>query len=156
MKKLFALSLITLLALFSTAAPAAASQVQYPAELEYIDAQIAIFLPKLDSFEYQYFTQTGAYWQALQSHDTPPEGVALPDDLNKIPTDGDVSLAVMWDYAALPEQIGWSWRVDTYSGTDGAGYVLNISTTIEGVQWFMSINRGPEQWRGADWYSFQP
>lgn len=155
MKKLFVLSLVALLA-FAAVVPASASQVQYPAELEYIDAQIAIFLPRLDAFEYQYFTQTGEYWQALQSHDTPPAGVEIPDNLNSIPTDGTTSLAVMWDYAALPVALGWSWSVSTYSGPDGLGYVLTVSTAIDGVQWRKSINRGPEQWRGADWWLFDP
>lgn len=151
MKK-YILPLLLVVMLTLPAAPVSAQGQQYPAQLEYIDAQIELFLPRLDAFEYQYITQTGNYWQALTSHTSAPVGVEVPDNLAALPTDGVISLAVMWDYAALPDAIGWSWRVDTYNGPDGAGYVLNISTNVDGVVWNKSIPRGPEAWRGMDWY----
>lgn len=155
MKKIM-LALVLFVLAFAVTIPVGASQPAYPDELLYIDAQLTVFLPRLDAFEAQYYAQQATYWQALSSHNTPPEGVAPPTDMNAIPTDGTLSLAVMWDYAALPEAIGWSWRVDTYAGPDGDGYVLTVDATVGADVWRKSINTGPDTWRASDWYLVVP
>ena len=150
--------LLAVLALLCIPAPtvAAQSQLDVPTQLEYIDAQVDVFVPFLQSFQVNYYAQNGRYFQALTSHNTPPEGVAPPDDLNSAPTDETVALAALWAYAALPAATNFSFSVDTYDGPDGPGYVLNVETMINDEVWTRSINFGPEAWRGAEWFHPEP
>ena len=155
MKKTFVLLTALMLALSTLAVTNVhASQVQhYPAQLEYIDAQVNVMLPRLDDFQAQYFTVNGRYYQALQSHTAAPDVPTIPDGIDQSPTDQPESLALFWDaFAELPDQLAWSFRIDTYSGPDGDGYVLTIETLINGETWTRAVNYGPDAWRAADWY----
>lgn len=157
MKKL--LSILILFVLLSVAVPtvpASAAQVQaYPAELAYYDAQIDLMIPHLDDFQYSYYVTNGRYYQALQSHTSAPDVPTVPDGINSSPTDQPEDLALFWDvYAALPDQLAWAFRIDTYSGPDGDGYVVTIETVIDGNLWTRSVNYGPDTWRASDWYQY--
>lgn len=149
--------LLMLLAVSSPVTSAQAQPVLYPPELEYYDAQIAVLLPRLDDFQYQYHLANGRYYQALTSHATAPDVPEVPDGITSSPTDQDETLALFWSsFAELPEVLAWSFRIDTYSGPQGDGYVLTIETVINSETWTRSVNYGPDTWRTAEWYLVQP
>jgi hypothetical protein len=158
MKNKIILTLLLVLALTvgiaaTTMQASAAQVVAYPSELAYYDAQIDLMLPRLAEFQAQYHTVNARYYQALESHTAAPDVPTLPDGIDNSPTDQPEDLALFWDvYAELPEVLAWSFRIDTYSGPDGDGYVLTVSTLIEGAEWRRSINYGPDTWRNAEWY----
>lgn len=154
MNKLAAFALTFVLLLASVAPASAAATTPFPAELEYYDAQISVLLPRLESFQAQYHSLTGRYFQALQSNSSAPSVPVPPDGISGSPTDQSEDLAYFWDAAALPEMLAWSYRIDTYKGPDGDGYVLTISTTIEGAVWEKAVNFGPEDWRGYEWMTY--
>jgi hypothetical protein len=133
---------------------ASAAQVNpFPSQLAYYDAQINVLLPRLESFQAQYHAVNERYYQALISHTAAPDVPTVPDGIEASPTDQDETLAFFWDaYAELPDVLAWSFSIDTYSGPDGDGYVLNVETSIDGVVWMRSINYGPDDWRATDWY----
>lgn len=145
--------LFTLLALAAFVTPVSAQQPAEPAALAYYDAQINVLLPRLSAYQLQYFAANGRYYQALESHSTAPDVPLPPDGLSDSPTDQDENLAYFWQtFAGLPSELAWSFKIDTYSGPDGDGYVLTVSTDIDGQIWMRSINHGPDNWRAADWY----
>lgn len=151
------LALIAVLGVGNVQSVQASQTVQYPAELAYYDAQINLLLPRLDDFQYQYHTVNGRYYQALASHATAPDVPEVPDALSQSPTDQPETLAFFWhDIAELPEVLAWSFRIDTYSGPDGDGYVLTAETIVNSETWMRSVNYGPDTWRAADWYLVTP
>ena len=159
MKKLLTLLFLFafFVALMPQAAPVHAQGNEFPAELAYYDAQIDVMYPHLQEFQQQYHDANGIYYQALDSHYAVPDVPTLPDGLNDAPTDQPETLALFWEtYAALPPELSWSFRIDTYSGPDGDGYVLTISTYIYDMTWTRSINYGPETYRSYDWYPVVP
>lgn len=130
-----------------------AAQVEYPAELQYYDAQIDVLLPRLENFQAQYYAVNGRFYQALESHTAAPDVPTLPDGITTSPTDQPEDLAYFWEvFAELPDVLAWSFRIDTYSGPDGDGYVLTVSTLVNGETWQRSVNYGPDTWRAVDWY----
>jgi hypothetical protein len=153
MKKLSILTTLLFL-LAVTVAPAAAAQQDFPAALEYYDAQINVMLPRLANFQTQYHFVNGRYYQALTSHSTAPAVPTVPDEINASPTDQAEDLALFWEaFASLPAELAWGFRIDTYSGPDGDGYVLTVETMINDQVWMRSINYGPETYRTEDWYT---
>ena len=159
MKKLF--HLFVLLALVASALVVsnarAAQTFVYPNELAYYDAQINVLLPRLEAFQAQYYAVNGRYYQALTSHTSAPDVPEVPDAINQSPTDQPEDLALFWDtFAELPDVLAWSFRIDTYSGPDGAGYVLTVETVVNGETWRRSVNYGPDTWRAAEWYLVTP
>lgn len=151
------LTLFALAVLAFLPASAHAAQVdQYPAELQYYDAQIDLMLPRLADFQAQYYAVNARYYQALESHTAAPDVPTVPDAIHNSPTDQPEDLALFWQtFAELPEVLAWSFRIDTYSGPDGDGYVLTVSTVVDGVTWQRTINHGPDTWRNADWYQVE-
>lgn len=152
--------LFTLLALAVLVTPVNAqqpAQEKIPEELTYVDAQVDVLLPKLDSFEREYFDMNKRYYQALTSHEKVPEVPTVPDKLSASPTDQVETLAYFWIAKAfLPETLSWAMSIDTYSGPDGDGYVLNVETMLYKQIWQRSINYGPEEYRSTDWYQMIP
>jgi len=155
MKQTTVLLLALVLALVGTGA-VNAQAAAYPAELEYYDAQIDLLLPRLESFQWQYHAINGRFFQALESHTSAPDVPTVPDGIQLSPTDQPEALAYFWQYAGLPLTLAWSYRIDTYSGPDGDGYVLSVQTLINGETWQRAVNYGPDTWRSADWYLVQP
>jgi hypothetical protein len=151
-KLLYLIPLLALIAALGVGNVQASQTVHYPAELEYYDAQIEIFMPRLDDFQYAYHTVNGRYFQALASHASAPDVPVVPDALTASPTDQPESLAYLWSSADLPPVLAWSFRVDTYSGPQGDGYVVTFETVINSETWKRSINYGPDAWRAAEWY----
>lgn len=130
-----------------------AQDVAYPTELQYYDAQIDLMLPRLEVFQSQFYAVNGRFYQALESHTAAPDVPEVPDNIEEHPTDQPEDLALFWEtFAELPDVLAWSFRIDTYSGPDGDGYVVTISTVVNGETWQKSVNYGPETWRAADWY----
>lgn len=153
-KVLFILVLLLALSV-SPASAAPAPMLEYtPPQLAYIDAQLSVFLPHLHQFQASYHTGHGQYYQALASHSTPPDSITAPDGLTDHPTYQDADLGELWQAAALPYELGWSFSVSTYDGPSGQGYVLNVVTTIDGRVYQRAINTGPEDYREAPWYEF--
>lgn len=148
-------SLVLALMLLSVpASVVSADAQQYPSQLEYYDAQINVMLPRLQSFQAQYYGINGRYYQALQSHATAPAVPTVPDAITSSPTDQPESLALFWEaFAELPETLAWSFRIDTYSGPSGDGYLLTVAAIIDGQLWSRAIHYGPdaENWRGYEW-----
>lgn len=159
MKNIYVLlaALLVLAAGFA-ALPAAVSvahaqAVEYPVELQYYDAQIDLMLPRLEAFQAQYYAVNARFYQALESHTAAPDVPEVPDNIDASPTDQPEDLALFWEsFAGLPDVLAWSFRIDAYSGPDGDGYVVTISTVVNGETWQRSVNYGPETWRAADWY----
>lgn len=154
------LAVIGLLAAVANPLHASAQKVELPPEIKNIDAEIEAVLPKLDLLEVEYMAWNGKYYQALESHSATPDA-DVKADINRLtakPTDQAESLAYFWADASkvLPTQMAWSFRIDTYDGPSGLGYVLTATTLIKGVAWERSLNRGGEKWRDADWYQVLP
>jgi hypothetical protein len=147
--------LVLALVLLSVPASVVSADVQqYPAQLEYYDAQINVMLPRLESFQAQYYDINGRYYQALQSHATAPAVPTVPDAITSSPTDQPEDLALFWSaFAELPETLSWSFRIDTYSGPSGDGYVVTVAAIIDDQLWMRAVHYGPaaESWRGFDW-----
>lgn len=159
MKKFLTVTLFLMLAVTSitptVSAAGAAQPLYYPSQLEYYNAQIEVLVPRLAAFQETYHAVNGRYYQALQSHTAAPDVPEVPDGINESPTDQPETLAYFWNaFAALPEELSWSFSIDTYSAPDGDGYVLDVMTVIDGETWTRSINHGPasEDWRASDWY----
>ncbi|MBI5950194.1 MAG: hypothetical protein HY865_00940 [Chloroflexi bacterium] len=157
MKKVFLFVVMTFMVIVIPTTCASASQVEFsgPAELQYYDAQIDILIPRLENFQAQYHAVNGRYYQALQSHAAAPDVPTVPDGIDQSPTDQPEDLALFWEaFAELPDVLAWAFSIDTYSGPDGDGYVLNITTIVNGETWNRCRNFGPasEDWRNSDWY----
>lgn len=144
---------LTLLA-FSVAS--ASAQAELPGALAYYDAQIDVLLPYLDQYQADYHAANGQYYQALASHASAPDVPTPPDGLSSAPTDQSANLAYFWQSAALPEALAWSFKIDTYSGEYGDGYVLTVAADIDGEIWNRLINYGPDTWRASEWYQVVP
>jgi hypothetical protein len=127
-----------------------------PGQLSYINADLDVFIPLLEDYQDSYYVTNDQYFQSLVSHNTPPSGVTAPDNLDSHPEDQDETLADLWEYASLPDEIAWSFRIDIYSGTGGDGYVLIVETMIDGDTWHREINFGPESYRNMDWFLVTP
>ncbi len=150
-KKIFITTLFVLLLAIGIATPAAAEKPDTPPQLNYVDAQLGVFLSRLDTFQAEYHNGHGQYFQALQSHSEVPDGLAESDTLDLSPSDQDASLATLWNYAAMPAKIDWSFRVDTYAAPDGEGYVITVLANVKDETWTRAVALGPETWRGYDW-----
>lgn len=137
--------------------PRAVAQDQTPPQLEYIDAQINVLLPRLIDFQKQYRDLTKNYYQALSSTSSIPAVPVSPDGIKGSPTDQQADLAYFWDSeAALPDVLAWSFRIDTYDGPTGPGYVLTVDTQVDGLTYERAINFGPEGWREYWWQMVKP
>lgn len=142
--------------LVSTVAPAAADP-SLPAELDYMDAQLAVFLPRLEIYQADYIADNGIYFQALQSVAIAPDGLAQADDITSHPTDQAAALIEMWNYTGLPVELAWTVRVDTYNGPKGLGYVVTVQTRdLAGLIWEKCVAYGPEFQRGYNWFEIVP
>jgi len=150
MKKAFVI--LVLLAMLVSTIPVEAQGAYEPGQFVYLDAQVNVFHQSLAGFETQYYATHGEYFQALSSHLSPPELLTAPDGLYLSPTDQPTPLSALWSYSQLPSEIAWSFRVDTYSSATGPGYVLIVSTSLNGIDWQRNINYGPEAWRNLDWF----
>jgi hypothetical protein len=146
MKKVFYVLAVMLLTL--TASVTAAAEEPLPVQLEYIDAQLTVFLPKLAEFQADYYATNGIYYQALESHSVVPAGAEVASDLESHPTYQDANLASLWDATGLPASINFSFRVNQYQGPSGDGYQVVITTIVDGQTWEKTIDTGPndEPW----------
>jgi hypothetical protein len=147
--------IFTLVLLAISVSPARAEAPAFPAALEYYDAQINVLLPRLETYQADYYAANGFYYQALASNSTAPDVPIPPDGLSNAPSDQAENLAYFWNDAALPSELAWSFRIDTYSGEDGDGYVLVVTTDIDGETWTRSINYGPDTSHAAEWYPLE-
>jgi hypothetical protein len=149
------ISLVIVLASAFAAPMPAQADGELPGELEYIDADLSIFIPQLEDYQDAYYITNDKYFQSLVSHNTPPSGATAPDNLSSHPDDQDETLADLWEYADLPSTIAWSFRVDTYSGPEGDGYVLIVEATVDDAVWHKEINFGPETYRNLEWFEVE-
>lgn len=145
---------VVLASAFAMPTPVLADEL--PGELAYIDADLAVFVPYLEDFQDAYYTTHNQYFQSLVSHNSPPAGATAPDNLTSHPDDQDATLQELWEYASLPDEIAWSFKIDTYSGTNGDGYVLVVEHLINGETWHIEKNFGQETYRNMDWFMVTP
>lgn len=143
--------LLAVMSMLMVAAPVHA-QGEVPETLAYYDAQIDVLIPYLTSFQADYYQTYGHYFQALQSHSAIPSVPTPPDNLSGKPEDQEQDLAYFWNSAYLPDEIAWAFRINTYAGPDGDGYVLIVTTVVDSQTWTRSINTGPEEWRQVEWH----
>ncbi len=100
-----------------------------------------------------YFNANGHYWQGLRTRptgSTPVDGVQLPPDSGRAPSDQ----AVSWNDLGiqLPNTMDFVLWIDAYNGPQGHGYagsVLFIDN--QGSGWTRTVNVGPETWRNRVW-----
>jgi hypothetical protein len=158
MKRLLPLFVILMLMVSIIPASAApAAEPRYvPAGLDYIDAQVNVFMGHLATFQDAYLLEHAQYYQSLESHSSAPDTLTPPDGLEDHPTYQNDDLGVLWEAAALPYELAWSFSVGTYDGPDGMGYVLNVSTVLDGKTYSTSINVGPETYRNSEWHEVVP
>jgi hypothetical protein len=157
-------ALLAVIALFALVVPVTVAavdltdqqQADLPPQLDYVDAQLNVLLPRLVAYQDMYIAQYGGYYQELGSHSLAPTGADDADRLEEHPTDQLTTLERFWSYAGLPESTNFALEITTYEGPDGNGYVLNVSTTVLGVLWHRSINYGPETYREQAWYCVEP
>jgi hypothetical protein len=147
---------LLVLALTLSAAPAAPVTAQGiapagPPPLKYIDAQINVMMASLRQYQTWYLNNRGKYFQALTSHSVVPNGLGYADMLAQHPTDQTETLADFWNYAQLPEKVGYSFSVDIYDGPLGRGYVLVVKADVGGTIYTRAENSGPENWRTTEW-----
>lgn len=144
---------VTLIA--ALAVTTAGAQEPLPPQLEYIDAQLNIFLPKVAEFQASYFKEYGSYYQALGSHSTIPTGADGSDKLEDHPTDQDTTLAPLWELAGLPTEIAWSFTINAYVSPRGAGYTVTVCTVVatdeKSDTWCRVDDYGPEG-QTTPWY----
>lgn len=131
-----------------------ATHAQEPAPLtplSYIDTQVDLFAQCLAQQQAQALLERGQYLQFLSPYSAVPVGIAAPDNLTAAATDGEQA-AYLWTACALPDVLGWEYRIDVYDAPDGLGYVLHVRTTVDGVTYAASYNTGPEDYRNMPWY----
>lgn len=118
-----------------------------------IDVDLGDLLSKLTGFEVDYFKTNGRFYQALDSHTTPPADGALdsPDKLSAGPTDQTEKAAYLWQQLTLDAALPYSVRVDVYEGPGGWGYAVTVSATLNGEVWARTVNTGPEAYRESAW-----
>jgi hypothetical protein len=155
MKKILIVLLVTLMLSISAVPASAAPQTQaryVPEGVDYINAQVQVFIEHLIAFQDAYLLEHGQYYQSLESHDSAPDTLMPPTGLEDHPTYQDDDLGVLWSYAELPYELAWSFSVNVYDGPDGQGYVLNVTTILDGNKYGVSANFGPETYRGQEWH----
>lgn len=120
-----------------------------------IDGALTDHLAKLLAFEADYFNTHGRFFQALDSHTTPPDDGKLiaPDQLSAGPTDQVEKDDYLWQQLALDPALPYSSRVDVYQGPEGWGYVLTVSAVLDKQLWERAVNTGPEAWREQPWHA---
>lgn len=142
------LTVLALTLILALAVPAVGAEEPLPPQLEYIDAQLNIFLPKVAVFQQTYFKEYSNYYQSLGSHSTIPNGADGSDKLADHPTDQDTSLVPLWEETGLPTEIAWSFTINTYVSPKGAGYMVTICTSVatdeKSSNWCRVEGVGPE------------
>lgn len=141
MKKIVTVLVLALITALTI--PAGAAEV-LPPQLEYIDAQLDVFLPKLEKYQAMYLEKNKGYFQALGSHSLIPTGADGADKLKDHPTDQDTTLVPLWEETGLPTEIAWSFTLSVYDGPKGKGYILTVCTLIDADTWCRSDDFGPE------------
>lgn len=135
--------------------PASHAQTDKPDPLlAQLEADFLAYWPKLADFQAAYAgLHGGRYYQALDSHTTPPTDgkLELPDKLQTGPTDQAEKANLLWAMAELPSKLAYSVRVDVYDGPDGRGYVVTLTADVGGRLWARAFNNGPERWRDQAW-----
>ena len=149
MKKIYLVLALTLM--LALAIPAGATEL-LPPQLEYIDVQLMVFLPKVQSFQADYLAANGTYYQALGSHSVIPTGADGADRLEEHPTDQDATLAPLWEDTGLPTEIAWAFTITVYESPFGRGYLVTVCTDVEGVTWCLENDYGP----GGGGYPWMP
>lgn len=135
--------------------PASYAQTDKPDPLlAQLEADFLAYWPKLAQFQADFASlHGGKYYQALDSHATPPADGKLetPDKLQTGPTDQAEKADLLWAVAELPSKLAYSVRIDTYDGPQGRGYVVTLTADVGGRLWVRHFNTGPEGWRDQPW-----
>jgi hypothetical protein len=116
-----------------------------------VDAKLAELWPVVQTKQAAYLASRGRYWQGIRTiAGNPPEDAAeVAVNLAAKPSYQAESWA---DFAiGLPATLGFSLRIDTYSGPQGKGYVGTVEAMKNGVIYDRAANVGPETWRAHPW-----
>jgi hypothetical protein len=123
----------------------------------FLSNNLATFSARQENFR----ANRGRYWQALKTHTTPPSYTnasgsgAVPDNIDSNPVDAFESWRAafpQWADVELPCQF----RVETYDGPSGMGWVVIIAVIHNGTEYRRAINVGPEPDRDRAWHAIVP
>lgn len=111
---------------------------------EQIDAVVEELWAGVVSQQEAYRSATGAYYQLLWTHVSPPSSSKAPDNLASRPTD-----QAAFPISGLPETMRSRMRINTYGKPDG--WVMVLEYADEGVVFSRSIDCGHDASRSAAW-----
>ena len=111
--------------------------------------------PKFLNRQDDYLAQVAGrcYWQGIRTPDAiPDDGIALPVDYTKHPTDQTETWADRFSGSyALPGTLQAQISVDVYDGPFGKGWSVTVRFTKDGRTYSRTWNTGPETWRERGW-----
>jgi hypothetical protein len=120
------------------------------------DAVLAAILPQAERMQAEYLAQHGRYWQGLWTQDDPPaDGEQAHPDASRHPSDQLESWLDTGAASLFPSQMRVRMAVDTYAGTLGQGWVLQVQFEFDGRLYARAIGFGPEA-RSQDWVDVTP
>lgn len=117
-----------------------------------IDATLESYRGVIAQTQALYLATHNVYAQGLETHTTPPTvgTMTAPDRLNTSPSDQPDSWKALIP-VALPPAWQFSVRIDVYSESGTAGYVIVASVLdANGDRYERAIDEGPEG-RSHDW-----
>jgi len=150
MKKLLTIFPITAALLALLAWPVLAQTT--PPELADIDTEVNDWLPRAATYQTDYKTTNGKYYQLLWSHTEPITQPTIPNNLGLAPNDQLETGYNFWLLAQMPVTPTYRLKIDTYNGLQGDGYVMTLQTVLTGTLWQRSLNFGPETYRNNNWF----
>jgi len=121
-----------------------------------VDAVFDDLVTQLETIQSDYYNELvdgfarGRYWQGIRvTNSIPADGNSVAIDLTKKPQDQAESwqdVGIMLD-SSIPVALS----VNTYLGTNGAGYTVCGQVIENGITYSRCVNVGPEIYRNHDW-----
>lgn len=147
--------LATLLIALASPTAAVVAQTATPPVFNGIDVVIDSYLPRIANYQGAYVLGHGRYFQGLWSHGDAPDEAGQPgppDRLTARPTDQLEGFGALWNDIHVGQgNLPFRFRVDTYDGPGGKGYVVTVQVRRLGELYERVVNVGPEGWRESGW-----
>lgn len=118
-----------------------------------IDARLTATIGQITAAQTAYKNANGKYAQILDTHTAPPEdGVEVaPDRLDTKPHYQQQTARQLAGPLLRASQLS-SLKIDQYRTPDNEfGFVVTLTTKINGEIWTRAVNVGPETWRNKNW-----
>lgn len=131
---------LAVLALMLLASPTIAAE---PADTQaVIDAQIATWLPSIETEQAAYYSTYSAYCQLLRTHTAIPTALTTPNNLDAQPPSANAN----WRDFGLSESedMRAQWKVTVYTSSGQKGWQFITDTYINGVQYQRAVGYGPQ------------